>query len=93
MTGALKISRLAALTSLSGSEGDPDAPANLAFAESIRKMMKPVPAKGLNQRPSILTAGTGFRGCSISRETLRIGIYKASSYPVAFRVRIYPLIP
>ena len=86
MAHAPKISRLVAATSLSDSEDDPDAPANLAVAESIRKRLNPLPAKEINHRPSILTAGTGFRGCSISREALRIGIYKAYSYPGAFRV-------
>ena len=31
--------------------------------------------------PSILTVGTGFRGCSISRGALQRGIYKVYSAP------------
>ena len=89
MTDALKISRLIAAASLSDSEDDPDAPANLAFAGSIRKRLKPFPAKELNSRPSILKVGTRFRGCSISREAPRIGIYKTYSYPAGHSSREY----
>ena len=81
MTDALKISRLVAPASLSDSEGDPDTPANKAFAGSIRKRLKPFPARDPNHRPSILTVGTGLRGCSISREALLAGIYKSYCYP------------
>ena len=81
LTDALKMSRLAARTSLSDREGDPGAPTNIAFAEPLRKRMRPFPAREIQRRPpSILTGGTGFLGCSISREALRIGRYKASSY-------------
>ena len=43
LTDARKISRLVARTSLSDSEGDPDAPANMDFAESLRKRLNPFP--------------------------------------------------
>ena len=47
LTDALMISRLVATASLSAIEDDPDAPANVAFTESIRKRLRPFSARAL----------------------------------------------
>ena len=47
LTDALEISRLAATASLSDSEDDADAPANVDVVESIRKRLRPSPAREL----------------------------------------------
>ena len=46
LTDALRISHLVATASLSDSEDDPDAPTDVAFVESIRKRLRPLPARG-----------------------------------------------
>ena len=43
LSGGMGISRLAAIAALSAIEGDPGDPAYIAFAESIRKRMRPSP--------------------------------------------------
>ena len=47
LTDALKISRLVAKATISDSEDDPDAPENVAFVESLRKRLRPFPAREL----------------------------------------------
>ena len=47
LTDALKISRLVATATFSDSVGDPDAPANVAFGESLWKRLRPFPAREL----------------------------------------------
>ena len=47
LTDALKISRLVAKAAIADSEDDPDASANVAFAESLRKRLRPFPAREL----------------------------------------------
>ena len=47
LTDALKISRLVAKATISDNEDDPDAPANAAFVESLRKRLRPFPAREL----------------------------------------------
>ena len=49
LTDALKISRLIAKATASDSEDDPDAPHNVAFMESLRKRLRPFPARELIQ--------------------------------------------
>ena len=90
----LKISRLVAPASLSDIEDGPGGPANIAFAESLRKRLRPFPVRELGRRsPSPLTAVTGVRGRSISREVLMIGRHKAPAYPAAIPRRTSPRIP
>ena len=45
LTDALEIPRLVEVASLSDSEDDPDAPANVAFVESMRKRFRPFPVR------------------------------------------------
>ena len=47
LTDSLGIDRLVDTASLSDSEGDPDAPANVAFVESIRRHLRPSQAREL----------------------------------------------
>ena len=47
LTDSLKISRLVATATVSDSDDDPDAPANVAFVESMRKRFLPFPAREL----------------------------------------------
>ena len=73
LSGDLEISLLAATASPSDIDDGPGAPANVAFAESLRKRARPFPARELVYGgPLILTAGTGFRGRSISRGELSV---------------------
>ena len=47
LTEALEISRVVATATVADSEDDPDAPANVAFVESIRKRLRPFQAREL----------------------------------------------
>ena len=63
LAGALKISRIAAATSLPDIEGDPDSPSRLTFAESHRRRLGQLPERERERSsPSTLDIDGGYRG-------------------------------